>query len=182
MIPTSDYERRLPHIHPDGAHLFVTWRLHGSEPRPEPDIIYATPGHRFAAMDRNLVHARGPQWLGDSQIARRIGEIIHLGASEKRLYELHAWAIMPNHVHLFLLPRVPLPRITQWLKGRTAREANILLERTGQPFWQDESYDRWVRNEKEFARVVSYIENNPVSAGFVAKPEDWPWSSASWAG
>jgi len=48
----------------------------------------------------------------------------------------------------------------------------------GKPFWLDESYDHWVRNSREFDRIQSYIEFNPVSAGLVARPEEWPWSSA----
>ena len=40
------------------------------------------------------------------------------------------------------------------------------------------AYDHWVRNEREFHRIVAYIEENPVSAGLAATPEDWPWSSA----
>ena len=56
----------------------------------------------------------------------------------------------------------------QGLKGYTAREANRLLGRTGQPFWQGESYDHWVRDETEFIRIIAYIENNPVKAGLVA--------------
>ncbi|MFY9727362.1 MAG: hypothetical protein WAJ87_17830 [Bryobacteraceae bacterium] len=39
----------------------------------------------------------------------------------------------------------------------------------------------WVRNEKEFNRIAVYIEENPVSAGLVTTPEDWPWSSATLA-
>jgi type I restriction enzyme R subunit/putative DNA methylase len=74
---------------------------------------------------------------------------------------------------------VGLPQITHWIKGGTARSANLLLGRTGEPFWQVESHDHWVRNRKEFDRIVAYIEENPVSAGFVAAPEDWPWSSAT---
>ena len=73
---------------------------------------------------------------------------------------------------------VPIRRITQGLKGYTAREANRLLGRTGQPFWQGESYDHWVRDETEFIRIIAYIENNPVKAGLVARSEDRRWSSA----
>jgi len=40
------------------------------------------------------------------------------------------------------------------------------------------SYDRWVRDEKEFERIRAYIEENPLQAGLVAAPEDYPWSSA----
>jgi hypothetical protein len=50
---------------------------------------------------------------------------------------------------------------------------------TGQPFWQDESYDRVVRDEAEFGRIMRYIEMNPVTAGMAATPEDFPWSSAT---
>jgi REP element-mobilizing transposase RayT len=78
-----------------------------------------------------------------------------------------------------MLPGVELPQITHWLKGRTAVEANRLLGRTGEAFWQHESYDHWVRNEREFNRIVAYIEENPVSAGLAARAEDWPWSSAT---
>jgi putative transposase len=53
---------------------------------------------------------------------------------------------MPNHVHLLILPKVPVPILMRWLKGSTARSANLLLGRTGQPFWQDESYDHYARN------------------------------------
>ena len=53
-----------------------------------------------------------------------------------------------------------------------------MLGFTGQPFWQDESYDRLVRDGEEFQRIVRYIETNPVNAGLVAMPEEFPWSSA----
>jgi hypothetical protein len=49
---------------------------------------------------------------------------------------------------------------------------------TGKPFWQDETFDHWIRNEREFSRVLHYIENNPVKAGLANGPRDWPWSSA----
>jgi REP element-mobilizing transposase RayT len=172
-----EYRRRLPHQHPDDAHLFVTWRLYGALPAAQPDVIYATPGHAFAARDRALAQADGCRWMSDPRVARRIVEILRAGESQKEMYQLQAWAVMPNHVHILILPHVALPQITHWIKGRSAYEANLLLGRTG-AFWQDESYDHWVRNEKELYRVVAYIENNPVAAGLADVPEDWPWSSA----
>jgi putative DNA methylase len=63
------------------------------------------------------------------------------------------------------------------LKSYTAHEANRLLSRTGS-FWQDESYDHWVRDEDELGRIIDYIALNPVSAKLVAKPYEWFWSSA----
>jgi putative transposase len=177
----AEYRRRLPHFHPDGAYLFVTWRLHGSMPVEPPAVIYATPGHTFAAQDRALGRCRGQLWLSDTRVARRAVEVIRAGEGDREFYELQAWVVMPNHVHVLILPRVALAKITHWIKGRTAREANLLLGRMGEPFWQHESYDHWVRNEREFCRIVKYIEKNPVSAGLAATCEDWPWSSAGWA-
>ena len=69
-------------------------------------------------------------------------------------------------------------RLLKSLKGATAREANRLLGRTGEPFWQKESYDHYVRNRIEFEKIRTYIETNPVKAGLVRNPEDYPWSSA----
>jgi type I restriction enzyme R subunit/putative DNA methylase len=73
---------------------------------------------------------------------------------------------MPNHVHLPILPKVAVPAIMRWLKGSTARRANQMLGRTGQPFWQDESYDHWVRNRSELDRIVGYIERTPCRPGW----------------
>jgi len=75
-------------------------------------------------------------------------------------------------------PLACVRNITRALKGITAQAGNRILRRTGQRFWQDESFDHWVRSEGEFIRIQKYIENNPVKAGLVAKAEDWPWSSA----
>jgi putative transposase len=84
---------------------------------------------------------------------------VHYGAQELNYYDLHAYVIMANHVHLLVLPRVALSRFLKTLKGYTAREANRLLERTGEQFWQAESYDHWVRDEKQGERIKVYIEN-----------------------
>jgi putative transposase len=94
-------------------------------------------------------------------------------------YDLRAYVIMANHVHALLLLKVAPQRLLRALKGVTARDANELLGRTGQPFWQAESYDHWVRDAGEFARIIAYIENNPVKAGFVLGAENYPWSSAA---
>ena len=86
---------------------------------------------------------------------------------------------MSNHVHVLLKPHKPLREVTRAIKSTSARQANVILSYTGQPFWQDESYDHWVRNGREFEQIVRYIERNPVRAGLVQEVEEWPWSSAS---
>jgi len=83
---------------------------------------------------------------------------------------------MANHVHMLVTPRVEMPKWLTPLKGYTAYEANRLLGKTGR-FWQKESYDHLVRSDAEFDRIRAYIENNPVSAGLVARVEDYRWTS-----
>lgn len=89
-------------------------------------------------------------------------------------YHLHHYVVMANHVHLLITPRVQVSRLMQSLKRFTAREANRMLGLTGQPFWQDESYDRLVRDAREFQQIARYIEMNPVQAGVALAPEDFP--------
>jgi putative transposase len=186
----SYYHRNLPHWQPTGAPIFLTWRLFGSlpaSPKSTARIGCATtpppgfsPGKKFKQMDSLLDKATsGPFWLKDSQIAHNVANAIHFGSSKLNFYSLHAFVVMPNHVHLLITPRVPIPRITNGLKGVTARDANALLHRTGQHFWQDETFDHWVRNPSQFDRIRTYIEHNPVSAGLTPTPEAWRWSSAS---
>ena len=62
-----------------------------------------------------------------------------------RQFELGAFVVMPNHVHLLITPHMAPSRLMQLLKGVTARAANKILGRTGETFWQKESYDHYVR-------------------------------------
>jgi REP element-mobilizing transposase RayT len=135
---------------------------------------------RFRRWDVQLDEIRsGPRWLENPQIAACVQDALVRGERFLGQYHLHAYVVMPNHVHILITPEIFLCRIMRGLKGVSARDANRVLGRSGKVFWQDESYDHWVRSEKEFWKIVSYIENNPVKAGLVSKPEDWRWSSAA---
>jgi putative transposase len=90
--------------------------------------------------------------------------------------------ILPNHVPVLLLPKMSLPVIMRWLKGSTARPANLILGRTGEAFWQDESFDHRVRDEAELDRLVHYVEYNPGKRRPGGQSRAWPWSSARLAG
>ena len=116
--------------------------------------------------------------MKDPRIAKLVLDSLFLG-QELGHDELRAFAIMANHVHVLLLPKIAVPRLLKAIKGVTAREANKMLGRTGEPFWQAESYDHWVRDERELDRIVAYIENNPVKAGVVRTAEEFRWSSAA---
>ena len=56
---------------------------------------------------------------------------------------------------------------------------NEVLGRAGQPFWQDESFDHWVRSSDELEKLIEYVECNPKWAGLAQSAEKWPWSSAA---
>ncbi len=202
------YRRRLPHWQPPGATIFVTYRLFGSLPARVLDQL-ADEEHRLkreplrpgeSSLDRSTrirrhIHGlteraldtirTGPQYLAHSTIATIVAD--NLFEHMDRLYRLWAFVVMTNHVHILIEPlavaagsdtAVALSRIMHSLKSYTATKANGLLGRRG-AFWQDESYDHWIRNAAESSRVVEYIEQNPVKAGLVAAADDWPWSSAS---
>jgi len=177
------YRRRLPHIYDTEHPVFLTWRLHDSLP---PNRVFPvstlTSGQAFAAMDRLLDEAcDGTFYLRQPEIADMVMEAIHFNANVLRHYSLHAFVVMPNHVHLLATPAVPLPKLTKSLKGITAKRANAILKLVGKPFWQQESYDHLVKHESEFEKIVKYIEGNPIRAGLVKKASDYRWSSAAWA-
>src|SRR4051812_49111918 len=164
------YKRHLPHWLSEGAILHVRWRLANSLPALKPEILsrkYQSPsGHS------------GPLWLTDRRIAQMVVDAIYYGEEQKKLYDLFAYVVMPNHVHILVEPYTQLPIIMRWLKGRTARVANRILGHQHESFWMDESYDHIIRTAQEFKDTIRYIEANPVRARLVDSPELWRWSSA----
>ena len=132
-------------------------------------------------IERYLDRGLGACWLKRPEIAGLVaGALRHFDGQR---YLLHDWVVMPNHVHTVFWPMAneSVSGIVQSWKRHTAREANKLLQRTGNSFWQPEAFDHWIRNDAEHARCCRYVRNNPVTAGLCATPEDWPWSSA-WKG
>ncbi|MBI4517931.1 MAG: transposase [Deltaproteobacteria bacterium] len=96
-----------------------------------------------------------------------------------RRYDLLAAVVMPDHVHLLLLPLEQEPgrwwslaSITHSIKSFTAKEINRRLHRHG-AVWMQESFDRIVRDETELFEKWQYIENNPVKAGLCKSPSAW---------
>ena len=178
---TTYYERNLPHWQPEGRTIFLTWRLHGSLPRGfvhQLRKFQPKPGKQFMTADLRLdAAATGPRWLGNPE-DRRVRPSRHSSRRGTR-------SIRPARLRRDAQPRThladalaPLRRITAGIKGASARAANKALARTGKPFWQDESFDHWILSSAQFEKVRAYIEDNPVRAGLVAKPEHWQWSSA----
>ena len=110
-----------------------------------------------------------------------IGELVEqaLFHFDGQRYKLHAWVLMPNHVHVLATPLSghSLSAITHSWKSFTAKKANALLNWKG-AFWAPEYFDRAIRDDAHFASALAYIEMNPVKAGLCRKPEEWRFSSA----
>ena len=177
--------RRLPHIHPKGRAIFVTFRLANSMP---PNVALETlkapaltPGQRFAKLDVFLdTRKRGPLYLRVEKIAEEVCRAIERGSGpELNHYKLHEYVVMQNHVHMLITPLADMKDILREIKGVTACFANEAIGFKGKSFWQKDYYDHFCRDESEFHRIGRYIVMNPVKAGFVTMPEDWKWSSAS---
>ncbi len=161
---------------------FVTIRLADSLPLERrlewrPLMRIQGDGRRQRALEDYLDSGRGACWLNDPRIARLAEEaLLHFDGEQ---YRLLCWVVMPNHVHVVLgiLPGFPLASVMQSRKTFVARRANATLGRSGR-FWQPDFFDRFVRDDEHFERTVLYTEWNPVKAGLVGRPEDWPYGSA----
>ena len=215
--PGEYYRRNLPHYMPQGFAFFITFRLYGTLPvevinnfkiikRKKQKLIsgFTNPKVRKEKyeefkyeyfqlfddyMDKSII---GNQWLKQKLVADIVKEAIHYRDGKE--YDLIAYTIMPNHVHLVFLPYVEridnslkrgserntvslyiVTKILQHLKKNTAIKCNKLLNRTGQ-FWQHESYDHVIRDSEELKRIVDYVLNNPAKAGLDDTPEDWQYN------
>jgi REP element-mobilizing transposase RayT len=128
-------------------------------------------------IERYLDQAYGSCLLKDHRVARIVQD--SLLKFDCLRYNLFSWVVMPNHSH-FLLTRFDdweLEKLMHSHKSYTAHEANKVMKRSGQ-FWQEEYFDRYIRNPEHFQNAISYIESNPVKAGLCKKASDWPFSSA----
>lgn len=142
-----EYRRNLPHYQKDHRLLFIT---------------YST-WHR-----RHL-----------PQIARNLA-LESCVRADGRKYTLHAAVVMPDHVHLICMPlidrrgSISIPEITRTIKSESAHRINKALGRTGR-VWQDESFDHVLRGNESLRKKVQYVLENPVRAGLVISPAEYPW-------
>jgi putative transposase len=191
----------LPHLKREGASYFVTFRLAGTLPK---EIVLGLKREREAILQEALAHNRPLTWNEQRELfnwySERVDSYLDAGHGDCRLkrpevaklvadalrffdgerYDLHAWVVMPNHVHVVVHPEPPhtLSSILKSWKTYTAVHGNRILNRVGQPFWQNESYDHSCRDQDDHGRCSQYTLRNPAVAGLCADPRDWPWSSA----
>lgn len=127
-------------------------------------------------LEQWLDRSHGRCWLRRPAIANAVEEILLRENGDD--YRMQAWAVMPNHVHLVVdVWQVPLSRLLQRWKGRSAREANRLLARRGS-FWSEDYYDTVIRDEEHLRKAIRYVDQNAPKAFLVPSAAEWPWSSA----
>lgn len=145
---TSISQRNLPHWELKGSTYFITARV-------VPDV--------------------GKPFL-NSRLATLMTSILNSG--DKKSYDLQAFVVMPDHVHVIIKPLFGkrLQDIMQILKGSSAYQINKVLNRKGK-FWQTENFDYLIRNALSLRQKWEYVKENPLKAGFVSKAEDYPYSS-----
>ena len=121
-------------------------------------------------VEQYLDAGHGACWMKQDRIAGIVAGA--LGYFDGERYDLLAWCVMPNHVHVVVKPRPghELPDILHSWKSFTAKEANKILKRTGE-FWQGESYDHLIRDEADFGHCIEYVLGNPENAGL----KGWKW-------
>ena len=177
----------LPHWEAGEIPQSITFRLHDSLPR---ELLerwrgeLANLGETEQQLERRKrIEAALDAGYGECFLKRpEIGALVEnaLLHFDGERYRLHAWVVMPNHVHVLATPLDgnSLSSIVHSWKSFTAKEANRLMGRAG-TFWLEEYFDRAIRDDQHFARAVEYIENNPVKAGLCAQASDWMFGSAA---
>lgn len=195
------YRRNLPHYQPKNGLLFVTFRLNFTVPEKyisayndfrvsldaqlenrEPTELERIVRHKklFDFVDNYYPEIHGEIDLTQPpEIAVLLSDILF--SLQDKFFALYAFTIMPNHVHILLKPLsideklISLAKIMHKIKGSSAREINLVLQRQG-TLWQREYYDHWVRTDQEMWNVVEYVRQNPVRAKLVSDPESWKWT------
>lgn len=174
----------LPHWEAENEIYFVTFRLHDSLPASlfEPPTFESnrlalrdsadTPSKlpKSSKLARHLDAGHGACYLKDPRVAAIVARALRQFDGDR--YDLLAWCIMPNHVHvvIHLLDGRDLSRVLHSWKSYSSSRANQVLGRGG-TFWQREYYDHLVRNADELQRIIRYVAENPIKAGL----KDWTW-------
>jgi len=199
------YRRKLPHFQNIGGLFFVTYNLKAAikisdflktqneyEVRvlklSENSQSYSSKKHdeenrRYFGEYDKLLHSSKEKihFLNDERCAKVVCDTLHFW-DNKRI-ELYSYCVMSNHVHAVLKvfekdengKKLYLQDVMESIKQFSARKCNIILGKEGK-FWQNETYDRLVRDKGELFRIISYILDNPVKAGLCEKRNEWKWS------
>ena len=106
-------------------------------------------------------------------------------ARRKHVFQLLGYVIMPEHVHLVLLPPdgMKLGLVIREIKSKMAREyfASVMRDTPGKRvYWEKRCYDHNCRSADAVREKINYCHNNPVKRGLVSNPGEYEWSSYNW--
>ena len=160
MEDISYHKRKLPHIQSNGMPNFITFRTNDSIDAYVKKITLSNLENKQKQyqIDNYLDNSKDGAYLNNTELAL-MKEILF--EYDNILYELVCFAIMPNHIHLLVIPKDTLSNIMKRVKGKSAKILNESLKKDGK-FWAREYYDKVIRDEKQFENSVRYILNNPL--------------------
>ncbi len=180
------HKRNLPHLYYDDGIYFITFRLADSIPSDKVAEIKKAndkdiDDEKFVRLlkkyDKILdAGLYGHKHLLNPEVAEICKYSLHF--PDGKDYKLICYCIMPNHIHLvfeLVNKNRGISKIMQSIKRTSARKCNLILNRTGK-FWQDESYDRLVRDDKELYFIIRYVLMNPLNTGLVENWSDWKYT------
>lgn len=177
----------LPHFDLENRTQFVTWRQADSVPSE----VLKEWARELASLDdparkkemasrieRFCDAGRGSCVLGNPRTARVVQETLF--RSHGIDFDLLAWTVMPNHVHILLRQSrgKSIGEIVRTLKGFSSNRLNKIRGAAGR-LWQPDYFDTLIRDGDHFDRVVAYIEWNAAKAGLCSDPKLWEFSSAN---
>lgn len=115
--------------------------------------------------------------FGDEEDYQFFMEVL-LDAAKRHDLAIHAYVLMTNHLHLLATPGEQdcVPKVMQSVGRRYVQYFNYHYQRTG-TLWEGRYRATVVDAENYLLECMRYIELNPVRAGMVAHPRDYPWSS-----
>lgn len=168
LVPLPRNHSHLPHTDIKGYYQFITFRTYDSVDEFVKKLTAADKSNKQKQQEID-------DYLDSSKNGAYLDEVVlkylydFLKSKDGKLYELEAFAIMSNHVHLLIKPIEDLSKIMQMLKGASAKAINEILGKSDK-FWADDYYDKAIRDEKHFWMVYEYIKNNPLKIGGVETP------------
>jgi REP element-mobilizing transposase RayT len=120
------------------------------------------------------------RYFDDGRLARVVVRVIR-ALVDDGLAASHAFVVMPDHFHwLVTLRGGTLSALIARAKGRSARQINLLLGRSGAQVWQPGFHDHALRRDEDVREIARYIVANPLRAGLVRAIGDYPWWDAEW--
>lgn len=185
--PEEWHARNLPHRDKEGLIQFITFRLGDSLPQ---EIIQQIESELKTIADKDKKvekRKKYEKWLDNGYGCCALANPVMAQVMQNALqhhdgdrYNLLAWSIMPNHVHVLIKANSSLSKIIQSWKSFTGKWAlannkkyNLGIPKDAEAFWMPEYFDRFIRDEDHFNNAIKYILENPKKANLPVVSTAW---------